>query len=302
VPVRFPSEARIRLGRAILGSARSLELGEPAAFLKFAAIVSAGIVLSMKIATYNVNSIRKRLPIVLEWLQQHQPDVLCLQETKVQDKDFPVAPFKDAGYHVTYRGMKSYNGVATLSLREPERVIYGLDDRPDSEDARILQTVIGGIPIVNSYVPQGSSVGSDKYAFKLEWFKQFRNYLELFLHPASPAIWVGDLNVAPEPIDVSHPDRRINEPDFHIDARNAYKQVVAWGFADVFRRLYPERVQYTYWDYFRNAFANNSGWRIDHILATDSLAASCTATDVDLAPRRLPETSDHAIVWAEFTL
>jgi exodeoxyribonuclease III len=255
----------------------------------------------MKIATYNVNSIRKRMPIVLEWLKLHEPDVLCLQETKIQDQDFPVAALKDAGYHVYYRGMKSYNGVATLSRLEADRVIYGLDDRPDSEDARILQTVICGIPIINSYVPQGFRVGSDKYAFKLEWFRLFRQYLEAYLRPDSPVVWVGDLNVAPEPTDVYHPDRRVNDPDFHIDARNAYKHAVSWGFFDVFRKLHPDRVQYTYWDYFRNAFANNWGWRIDHILATEPLAAVCTATDVDLAPRQLPGASDHTVVWANFS-
>ena len=273
---------------------------ESASPLSSAAFVTAGAVLCMKIATYNVNSIRKRMPIVLEWLKLHEPDVLCLQETKVQDQDFPFAALKDAGYHVSW-GMKSYNGVATLSLREPDRVIYGLDDRPDSEDARILQTVINGIPIVNSYVPQGSSVGSDKYAFKLEWFRLFRQYLETYLHPDSPAIWVGDLNVAPEAIDVHDPDSRVSDPDFHIDARNAYKNVVSWGWGDVFRQLHPERIQYTYWDYFRNAFTNNRGWRIDHILATKPLAATCTAADVDLAPRKRPEPSDHTVVWAEFT-
>ena len=254
----------------------------------------------MKIATYNVNSIRKRLPIVLDWLKQNQPDVLCLQETKVQDKDFPLAPLKDAGYHVYFRGMKSYNGVATLTRQEADRVIFGLDDNPDSEDARILQTVVGGVSIVNTYVPQGSSVPSDKYTFKLEWFRLFRQYLETYLHPDKPAVWLGDLNVAPEPIDLDKPEKRVNEPDFHIDARNAYKNVVSWGLVDVFRKLHPERVQYTYWDYFRNAFANNSGWRIDHILATKSFAETCTAADVDLEPRKLPETSDHTIMWAEF--
>ena len=286
--------------RAILGSEMPPGPWEPAVFLNFAAFVSAGVVLCMKIATYNVNSIRKRLPIVLEWLKQHEPDVMCLQETKVQDQDFPAAALKDAGYHVYYRGMKSYNGVATLSRRESDRVIYGLDDRPDSEDARILQTVIGGIPIVNSCVPQGSSVGSDKYAVKLEWFTRFRQYLETYLQPDSPAIWVGDLNVAPEPIDVYHPERRVNDPDFHIDARNAYKHVVSWEFVDVFRRLHPERVQYTYWDYFRNAFANNWGWSIDHILATEPLVAACTQADVDPAPRKQPDASDHTVVWADF--
>ena len=254
----------------------------------------------MKIATYNVNSIRRRLPIVLDWLIQNEPDVLCLQETKVQDHDFPAGALKDAGYHAFYRGMKGYNGVATLSKQEPDRVIYGLDNRPDSEDARILQTVIGGIPIVNSYVPQGYRVGSDKYAFKLEWFRQFRQYLETYLHPGKPAVWVGDLNVAPEPIDVYHPDRRVNDPDFHIDARNAYKLTTSWGFVDVFRRLHPDRVQYTYWDYFRDSFANNWGWRIDHILATETLAARCKTAEVDVAPRKVPGASDHTVVWAEF--
>jgi exodeoxyribonuclease III len=254
----------------------------------------------MKIATYNVNSIRKRLPIVLEWLREHQPDVLCLQETKVQDKEFPESLFKEAGYHATYRGMKGYSGVATLSKLQPNRVIFGFDDKPDSEDARILQTVVGGIPIINSYVPQGQRVGSDKYAFKLEWFRQFREYLETYLDRDQPAIWLGDLNVAPEPIDVYHPDRRINDPDFHIDARNAYKATVSWGFVDVFRKLHPDRVQYTYWDYFRNAFANDWGWRIDHILATQSLADRCKTTDVDLEPRKAAGASDHTVVWAEF--
>src|SRR5579885_56420 len=118
----------------------------------------------MKIATYNVNSIRKRLPIVLDWLKQHQPDVMCLQETKVQDTEFPLDPLLDAGYHVCFRGMKGYNGVATLTRQQPSRVMYGLDDRPDSEDARILQTIVCGVAIVNSYVPQGYRVGTDKYA------------------------------------------------------------------------------------------------------------------------------------------
>ena len=124
----------------------------------------------MKIATYNVNSIRRRLPLVVDWLSVHKPDVMCLQETKVQDADFPADAFLDAGYHAVFRGMKGYNGVATLSRQKPERVVHGLHEGPDNEDARILQTVIEGIPIINSYVPQGYSIRSEKYAFKLAWF------------------------------------------------------------------------------------------------------------------------------------
>jgi exodeoxyribonuclease-3 len=254
----------------------------------------------MKIATYNVNSIRRRLPLVLQWIEQHRPDVMCLQETKVADLDFPAEALREAGYHVTFRGMKSYNGVATLTRREPEHVIYGLHEGPDNEDFRLLQTVVDGIPIVNSYVPQGSSIKSDKYKSKLEWLARIRSYFETHLDPGKPAIWLGDLNVAPEPIDVYHPDRRVNDPDFHIDARNAYKEAVGWGFTDVFRRLHPDRVQYTYWDYFRNAFENNWGWRIDHILATAPLAESCQRADVDLEPRKATGASDHTIMWAEF--
>lgn len=254
----------------------------------------------MKIATYNVNSIRKRLPLVLNWLQAHQPDVMCLQETKVQDKDFPAEALRDAGYHVAFRGAKGYNGVATLSRNEPESVLHGIEEGADSEDDRVLLTVIGGISIVNTYVPQGHSIKSDKYAFKLEWFKRIRRFFDTRLDPAKPAIWLGDLNVAPEPIDVYHPDRRVNDVDFHIDARTAYKEAVSWGFVDVFRRLHPDRVQYTYWDYFRNAFENNWGWRIDHILATEPLAARCLEADVDVEPRKAAGASDHTVAWAAF--
>jgi exodeoxyribonuclease-3 len=254
----------------------------------------------MKIATWNVNSIRRRLGLVLEWLAHNRPDVLCMQETKVQDPEFPAEAFRNAGYHCAFRGMKGYNGVATLSLREPEAVLHGFREGPDSEDCRLIKTVVSGIPIVNSYVPQGRKVGTDQFVFKLEWFQRMLRYCGERLDPGKPAVWVGDLNVAPESIDVYHPDRRVNDPDFHIDARNAYKQVLAWGFEDVFRRLYPDRVQYTYWDYFRNAFEHDWGWRIDHILATAPLAARATAVEVDLAPRKAPAASDHTVVWAEF--
>lgn len=254
----------------------------------------------MKIASYNVNSIRRRLPLVLDWLAEHKPDVMCLQETKVQDQDFPEGVFREAGYYSAFRGMKGYNGVATLSLAKPERLMYGFHANPDNEDVRILRADIAGIPIINSYVPQGYSITSEKYAFKLGWFGQIRRYFETNLDSQRPAIWLGDLNVAPEPIDVYHPERRVNDVDFHIAARSAYRDAVAWGFIDVFRKLHPEVVQYTYWDYFRNAFERNFGWRIDHILATAPLAERCRIVEVDLAPRKAKGASDHTIVWAEF--
>jgi exodeoxyribonuclease-3 len=253
----------------------------------------------MTAATWNVNSVRRRLPLLLDWLAQHRPDVICLQETKTADAEFPAEPLQRAGYHVHYRGRKGYNGVATLSVRQPESVRYGLDET-GAEDDRILTSVVDGVTIVNAYVPQGFKVNSEKYAFKLEWFRRLRRYFNDCLDPRQPVLWMGDLNVAPEPIDVYHPDRRVNDVDFHIDARNAYKDVVAWGLTDVFRMLHPETVQYTYWDYFRNAFQNNWGWRIDHILATAPLARLCLRAEVDLEPRRAPAASDHTVVWAEF--
>jgi len=256
----------------------------------------------MKIATYNVNSIRQRLPLVLEWLTEHKPDVMCLQETKVQDHEFPEEAIRNAGYYASYRGMKGYNGVATLTQSQPEKVIHGLHEGPDNEDYRIIQTVVQGMAIINSYVPQGYKITSDKYAFKLEWFRRLRECFEKALDPAKPAVWLGDLNVAPEPIDVYHPDKRVNDVDFHIDAREAYKRTRDWGFIDVFRKLHPDTVQYTYWDYYRNALERNFGWRIDHILATAPLADRCLRCEVDMGPRKANGASDHTIVWAEFNV
>jgi exodeoxyribonuclease-3 len=254
----------------------------------------------MKIATFNVNSIRQRLPIVLGWVGAHRPDVMCLQETKVPDQDFPAEAIQQAGYHVAFRGMKGYNGVATLTLTPPEKVIYGLHEGPDNEDFRIIQTVVEGIPIINSYVPQGYSIESEKYIYKLAWFRRLRAYFETALDPKEPAIWVGDLNVAPEPIDVYHPEKRVNDPDFHIDARKAFRETAEWGFVDVYRKLHPDTVQYTYWDYFRSSFQRNFGWRIDHIMATAPLAERCRVAEVDVEPRRTSGASDHTPVWAEF--
>jgi exodeoxyribonuclease-3 len=254
----------------------------------------------LKIATYNVNSVRRRLPLVLAWLEKHQPDVLCLQETKVQDADFPFADFAATGYHIAIRGQKSYNGVATLTRKRPDEVIMGLSGGSYDEDCRIIQVLVDGIRIMNTYAPQGSSIASEKYSYKLAWFAQLRKFFDTQLNLGNPIVWLGDLNVAPEPIDVYHPEKRINDPDFHIDARNAYKHAVAWGFTDVFRQLHPGRIQYTYWDYFRDALKNNLGWRIDHILATPSLAAQCTAADVDLEPRLAEGASDHTVMWADF--
>lgn len=255
----------------------------------------------MKVATFNCNSIRKRMPIVLDWLKFNRPDVLCLQETKVIDADFPIEPLSQAGYYVTFRGMKGYNGVATLTRSKPDKIGYGFCEGPDSEDFRMISTEVSGITIINTYIPQGASIDSPKYQYKLQWFKRLQQYFDEHLNSTSLALWVGDMNVAPRPLDVHSPDKHLNHPCYHEQARQAYEQTVKKRFIDVFRLHYPDRVQYTFWDFFANSFATNKGWRIDHILATPSLAPRCELIEVDLIPRRAPNPSDHTVVWAQFT-
>jgi exodeoxyribonuclease III len=255
----------------------------------------------MMIATFNVNSLRKRLPIVLDWLQLHKPDVLCLQETKVQDEAFPTLALSTTGYHVSFRGMKSYNGVAVLTRTVPDAVFYGFDDGQESDEARLMRVVVQGIPVINTYIPQGFEIDSPKYHYKLAWFKRLRVYFDRHLSPTKPAVWCGDMNVAPEPMDVHSPDKHLKHVCFHEDARRAYQEARAWGFADVFRTLHPDRQQYTFWDYRQpSSLDANKGWRIDHILATAPLAKKCVKCDVDVAPRRAQDPSDHTFLWAEF--
>jgi exodeoxyribonuclease-3 len=257
----------------------------------------------VKIATFNVNSIRMRLPVILAWLEKHRPDVLCLQETKAQDEDFPLLACTATGYHVTFRGMKSYNGVAVLTHSAPQAVSFGLDDGGEADEARLVRVVVDGLPIINTYVPNGFKIDSPKYAYKLEWYKRLRAYFERHLSPDRPAIWCGDMNVAPEPIDVHSPEKHLKHVCYHEDVRRAYKEVVAWGFVDVFRKLYPDRQQFTFWDYLRpNSLEANKGWRIDHILATPPLAERCRGADVDIEPRRAPNASDHTFLWADFAV
>lgn len=257
----------------------------------------------MKVATFNVNSLRKRVGIVLEWLERHRPDVLCLQETKVQDSEFPLLALAPSGYEVTYRGMKSYNGVAVLSRKKPQHVCFGFDDGEEADEARLMRVVIDGLPIINTYVPQGYEITSPKYAYKLGWYGRLRRYFEKHLSPTAPALWCGDMNVAPRAMDVHSPEKHLKHVCYHEDARNAYERVLAWGWQDVFTRLYPERQQYTFWDYRApSSLESNKGWRIDHMLATAPLAERCVRVEVDVEPRRAKDPSDHTFLWAEFSV
>jgi exodeoxyribonuclease-3 len=259
---------------------------------------------SLKIATYNVNSIRIRIDVVLGWLQQYQPDVLCLQETKCQDDQFPLLALAGCGYHIRFRGMKSYNGVALLSREEPSEISYGFDDGlPEIDDARLMRAVIRGIPIINTYIPNGFKIDTPKHEYKLRWYARLREYFARNLSPESPAIWCGDMNVAPDPMDVHSPEKHLKHVCFHESVRNAFNEARAWGFTDVFRHLHPDRVQYTFFDFLRPGSVDaNKGWRIDHILATRPLLEKCRNADVDMEPRRQPRASDHTFMWADFEI
>lgn len=257
-----------------------------------------------KVATYNVNSIRTRLPLVLAWLEREAPDVLCLQETKVQDEDFPAEPFRELGYWVVFRGQKAYAGVAIVSREEPRDVGWGLDDGGPADEARLIRAVIGDVAVVNTYVPQGRSADSEHFRYKLAWLGRLRAFFERHYRPDDWVLWMGDFNVAPEPIDVHDPKRLAAHVDFHPEARAALERVRAWGFVDVFRRHHPGEVgQYTFWDYrVRGALERGLGWRVDHIWATVPLAERSTRAWIDVEMRRAERPSDHTVLAAEFDL
>jgi exodeoxyribonuclease-3 len=256
----------------------------------------------VKIATFNVNSVRIRIGQVVRWLKREQPDFFCMQETKVVDEDFPAEAFRKAGYRVVFRGQKAYAGVAVACRVEPEEVFSGLDDGKPRDDARLLCVRAGGVTVIDTYVPQGRSLDSEHFAYKLEWLARFREMLERKFSPDQPIVWCGDLNVAPEPIDIYDPKRLKDHVDFHPLAREALEKVRTWGFTDVFRKLHPgEPGLYTYWDYrSANALKNNTGWRVDHIWATAPLAERAVRSWIDVKARKVKRPSDHTILAAEF--
>ncbi|NIN64016.1 MAG: exodeoxyribonuclease III [Anaerolineae bacterium] len=259
---------------------------------------------TLKVATFNTNSIRARLELVLGWLQRETPDILCLQETKVQDAEFPADGFLDLGYYVVFRGQKAYAGVAIVSREAPQDVAFGLDDGEDPDEARLARARIGDVALVNTYVPQGRSPDSPHFQYKLRWLARLRAFFERHYSSRGALLWMGDFNVAPEPIDVYEPKSLERHVDFHPDARKALEDVRQWGFVDVFRLHHPEEPgHYTFWDYrVPNALKREMGWRVDHIWATDQLATKCAKAWIDVEARRAERPSDHTFVVAEFTL
>ncbi len=256
----------------------------------------------MKVASFNVNSVRARLEIVLEWLNKESPDVLCVQETKVVDPDFPLQAFQDINYNAVFHGEKSYNGVAIFSRLPIEDVRIGFDDN-ESEGTRLISAVINGVPIVNTYIPQGSDPQSEKFQYKLGWFQRLYDYFERYYSPDAPLIWVGDFNVAPDPMDVHDPKKMLGSVGFHPDEHAALQRLKEWGFVDVFRMHQPGPEQYSFWDYrVKNAVKRKVGWRVDHIWATKALADNSLNAWVDIGPRLKEKPSDHTPMVAEFRI
>jgi len=254
----------------------------------------------MKLATFNTNSIRARLPIITGWLDREQPDVVCIQETKVQDKDFPVDPFEEAGYHVIFKGQKSYNGVAIISRIPADDVLLNLYDKED-EQARFISARIGDIPVINVYVPQGYAVGTDKFEYKLSWLKDLLEHIKGNYDPDLPLLVAGDFNVALEPIDVFDPEKFKGEVGFHPDEQAIMREFLDWGLMDIFRKHEPDGGLYTFWDYrIPNALKRKMGWRIDFILATAPIAKKSARVWIDTEARLLEKPSDHTFLVAEF--
>jgi exodeoxyribonuclease-3 len=261
----------------------------------------------MKIATWNVNSIRTRLDHVLGWLQTNPVDGLCLQETKVVDENFPLAAFEELGYGAAICGQKSYNGVAILSrtpLQEVSRgfaSILGEGAIDLDEQKRVITGVLGDVRIVNLYVPNGSSVGSEKYVYKLRWLETLRLYLETLLKttPAPSLLVCGDFNIALEDIDIHDPKGRESQVMATELERQALKDVLELGLTDVFRKFTTEGGHFSWWDYRQGAFRRNLGWRIDHIYLTPDLYERAIACSIDKNPRSLEQPSDHVPVIVE---
>jgi len=257
----------------------------------------------MKIATFNANGIRARMNGLLEWLHQEAPDVLCIQETKVQDPDFPLAPLKETGYHCAFKGQKAYNGVAILSRQAPEDAASGFGPDDDTEGPRLIRATFTECIIVNTYIPQGQAVGSEKFEYKLNWYARLREYYETNFTPDQSIIWVGDFNVAPTSIDVYDPEKLAGSVCFHPDEHKALASVMGWGFTDIFRKHRPEEKSFSFWDYrIPNAVKRGLGWRIDHICATKPAVDRSVDCWIDIAPRMKPKPSDHTYVVAEFDL
>jgi exodeoxyribonuclease-3 len=254
----------------------------------------------MRIATYNVNGVNGRLPVLLRWLEEERPDIVCLQELKAPDDKFPQEAIGALGYEALWHGQKSWNGVAILSrvgtIHETRR---GLPDDPDPAQSRYLEAAINGVLVAGLYLPNGNPRPGPKFDYKLAWFERLIDHAATLLATGAPVVLAGDFNVMPTDLDVYKPERWRDDALFAPEVRALYARLVAQGWTDSLRHLHPGEAIYTFWDYFRNAYGRDAGLRIDHLLLSPALAPGLAAAGVDRHVRGWEKTSDHAPTWIE---
>lgn len=256
----------------------------------------------MKIATYNVNGINGRLPVLLRWLDQTSPDIVCLQELKAPQEKFPEQAIIDAGYHAIWHGQKSWNGVAILSrsqdIRETRR---GLPGDPEDLHSRYIEAFVNGIVVGCLYLPNGNPSPGPKFDYKLQWFERLNAHAKELLKTDLPVVLAGDYNVIPTEFDVYKPERWLSDALFRPETRAAFEELKSLGWTDALRKLYPDEKIYTFYDYFRNAYGRDAGLRIDHFLLNPQLEQRLLTAGVDRDVRGWEKTSDHCPVWIEIS-
>jgi len=254
----------------------------------------------MKIATYNVNGINGRLPVLLRWLNETTPDVVCLQELKAPDEKFPEQAISDAGYKAIWHGQKSWNGVAILARNaDIQELRRGLPGDPDDTHSRYIEAMVNGIIVGCLYLPNGNPAPGPKFEYKLRWFERFTEHAAGLFARDMPVVLCGDYNVMPTELDVYKPERWVDDALFRPETRLAFKTLMDQGWTDALRKLYPNETIYTFWDYFRNAYARNAGLRIDHFLLSPQLDSRLLTAGVDRHVRGWEKSSDHGPVWIE---
>jgi exodeoxyribonuclease-3 len=252
---------------------------------------------SLKLAAWNVNSLNVRLPHVIEWLKTHQPDALCLQELKMEDAKFPLSAFDDIGYYAVFNGQKTYNGVAIISRARPEDVSRDIGGYEDPQK-RVIAATIQGVRVVSAYIPNGQTVESEKYQYKLKWLAALQNYMHKTIAEYGDVALLGDYNIAPDDRDVHDPKAWEGQVLCTVPEREAFRSLLGLGMVDSFRLFDQPEKSFSWWDYRMNGFKRNLGLRIDHVLLTAGLAARCIASTIDIEPRKLERPSDHAPVVA----
>jgi exodeoxyribonuclease III len=254
----------------------------------------------MKITTFNVNGVNGRLPILIRWLKEAAPEVVCLQELKAPQEKFPEAAIRDAGYEAIWHGQKSWNGVAILARgAKPIETQRGLPGDPDDAHSRYIQAKVDGLVIGCLYLPNGNPAPGPKFDYKLRWLERLTIHAAGLLATRDPVVLAGDYNVIPTDLDVYKPERWVDDALFRPEVREAYQQILAQGWTDAVRALHPGERIYTFWDFFRNAYARNAGLRIDHLLLSPSVARHLRAANVDRDVRGWEKASDHAPTWVE---